>query len=339
MLTKAGAGRHVFPLSIAFGSTLLMVGYRFLIGAGLDAFLANPEDNFAYTALAYQAMQGKILFSDLYTWETHPAAYFNLYYLVLGNLSRLTGLPVITLFVCLGIIASAIVIFFIYHISRIAGFTEGAARWSVVLVAFSSGISVLGYIAGLPVIAGADLRHLDAILFSSFYTSPYQTFAFASQSIVILLILRCEQKPTGARFISLAVAQVWLVLTRPYDWFLLFAGLSGSIAFAGSAWRVRGRILLLLGSLTLPVVGYNYWLSRLPAWSNFAEISLSQQMFRLYWILGYGYILVLALIGCWLTFRNESFRNARWLAVSAVVSILLLVVFNIKQVKLATCGS
>ena len=56
------------------------------------------DDATTYWSWMDQARQGRLSFTDRYTYEDHPRNYVNLLFWVLGSISRVTGLPVVAVY-------------------------------------------------------------------------------------------------------------------------------------------------------------------------------------------------------------------------------------------------
>jgi hypothetical protein len=346
--------RNSFGITIAAASTLLMIGYRFLIHAGIafypasgdtisSGFLYYPEDNFSYAAWAAQAAKGALLFQNPYTLQQHSAVYFNPFFLATGYAARLFHVPVIPVLILTGILASMVGILSVHSICRKMELKEPAARWGTLLAAFSSGISVpayyLGLWLGIPISAGSDLRYMDSILFSTSYALPYQSFTYALQALVILLVVRIERNVSkNFHFLLLGFLQLFAVFARPYEWLLLLSGYATYIALSRNRTRKQVLIAIVLLLATMPGVIYNWWLSHQPVWQDFAKITIGQQKFRLYWLVGYGLITPLAIAGSIAIWKSRQVTSARWIAAAACIAIFLLMVLNIKEVKFASCA-
>jgi hypothetical protein len=347
--------RNSFSLAIGAGATALLVGYRFLIGSGIglhpvsfnelaSGFLYYPEDNFEYAAWAIQSEKGALLFRNLYTLDHHRALYFNPFFLLIGITARIFPVSVIPFLIVIGIFSSIVLIILIAVIFRELRLPERAGRWATLLAAFSSGISVpvyyLGKWIGIDLPVGSDLRYLDSVLFSTFYALPYHSFAFMLQGFLVWLIYRCERDHSTLRdFGILAGAQLLSAFTRPYEWVLVIIGYSLYLGLTGQVkHRKRLRILFTLAAAAAPAVLYNWWLSQQPVWETFAQSSLNQQKFRLYWLFGYGLTIPLTMVGAFVAWKHPGFEKARWFSSTACLVILLLVFFNIREAKLAACG-
>ncbi|MCI0413626.1 hypothetical protein L0222_12605 [bacterium] len=354
-----------FPFIIAISSVLLLIGYRWIIGAKLGLFdlptaseslpsgaLYNAEDIYGYAAWIIQAKQGHFMLSDLYTVEPHGRYYFNIFFLAVGTIARWFSIPSITALFLFGIAGTVILLITIFYAALRFGMPEGAAKWSCILAAFSSGMSgtinLIGQVAGVKTPPGADLRYQDAILFSTFYAYPYHSVSFALLSIVVLLIASYDNRELSGekRFLPvflLSVAVLFMNFTHPYESILLTGAYGVYYALYllrnnKTSSDTRSWILLVLASITVPATIYHWWVSQHPVWDEFAKTTFSWQANRLFWLLGYGLSLPASFIGLWICFKHPEYKRIRWMGVFPLMLFLLLVVFNIKQTKISSGG-
>jgi len=100
----------------------------------------NPDDQNVHLMWARQAMEGKIFFHDLFTTETHPGLFTNLFSLLLGWFCRLTG---ISLHFGYQVFRTLIAIAFLLTAYWLSGFLLSDRRsrlLSLLLIGFSSGL-------------------------------------------------------------------------------------------------------------------------------------------------------------------------------------------------------
>lgn len=86
----------IFALLIVspYGAAAMMGGEHHVFGG----FLLNPLDGNSYLAKMYQGAEGGWRFTLPFTPEPGEGAYIFLFYLFLGHLCRLTGIPLIWMF-------------------------------------------------------------------------------------------------------------------------------------------------------------------------------------------------------------------------------------------------
>jgi len=361
--------RNRFPTAIALISILLLLGHRFFVsGAGLGFGLLGSADevssgiifswmdNLAYASFPAQAsLSGVYTFLNAHTTRLdNPRINVNLVFLLVGKIAGWLNAPPFAILVCLGLVATVVVIFFTYWNTRIAGFSERAARWATIFVAFATGLSVpailLQRFAGLGLASkgGADLQFQDALTFTSFYAYPFHTIAYGLLSIVIFLtlILEDDNLSTLKRCSilgGLAFAAYLLCSTHPYEAVMLLATYSLYLLL-GVLWYRKPfkRGLSTLIALTLgamPATALNYWISQQPVWADDLSLALAGLWHaRTFWIVGYGVVLWLAVIGALLSFRRRYYNKGNWLAIWSLALFFLLIIVNIPQSKVLSGG-
>lgn len=344
-----------FPVLAGSGFVFWLASYHLLLGTKLGfaswnssgpvpvGLLYNPIDNLEYVSWGRQAISGKMLGSIVYTFTPNSSLYFNPFFYSIGVAARFTGLPAISVFNFFGMVGIFIAIVATYHAALEAGLTRAAARWSVSILALASGLSAASAVVcwALGVNAqpwrGADTRYLEAFSGSTFIAYPYHTFCVALTALAVYLVLHCLRDTTHLywRYISLAATVLLLGLSHPYEAPVLVAMfLSFSILSNRTMWRRKTGVTLTLLIAVTPAVGYGYWLSRHPLWNHFAKAALQFHPSRLAWIIGFGALIPLMIVGSVEIFRNRAMDNARWLVLWAAVVLGLLVIFDVSFAKI-----
>jgi hypothetical protein len=119
--------------------------------------------------------------------------------------------------------------------------------------------------------------------------------------------------------------------------YLLYA-MAAAVRNDGCTWR-RGAIALTLLVPTLVGGAYGYWLAHSsPVWTNFVRSALSIQYSRLAWLVGYGLISPIALVGVVRSIFDARTGKARWMASWVLLLFLLLFVVNVKFTKVCNGG-
>lgn len=354
-------GGKAFALCVAMSVVLLLIVFRLLTGAGFgfqdaavrpdgmfsSGFLFNLYDNLQYVSFAEQARHGSWLFSDLYTTERHAAIYLNPYFLLVGRISRATGVPVTAIMIFAGMIGVAVVVLVSFHTAIRLGFPESAAKWSCLFVAYASGIFsfvwLLHHLFGTELLFGADVAYQDAILFSNFFAYPYHTVSLALMALLIWFIVSYHRENVVHKrcvLFLIPVLTMFLGLTRPYEIVMLVASYCFFVmiilARDKSAFGASLTIPLLLVVGEAPVVVYHSWMSQQPVWNFLASSGLNFPAPPVTWLVGYGTMLPLSLAGGWLCLRNSKYFNGLWFAIWVCLIVLLLIVLRIPQTKVCS---
>jgi hypothetical protein len=365
-LTRSRSSR-VFVLLLVVGVLIAVIGFHFAIGAGLGLSLSprpdgmlptgiayNAADNLSYASWAQQARYTSPINSNLYTTEPHPAAYFNAFFSTLGLLARWSDKPMMGLLNVAGLVGATIAIVAVYQMALLMGLTESAARWSMLFFLTMPGLSYVvryGYAlfntAQAPNL-GADVTYLDAFAASAFLLYPYHAFSIGWLAVVVWLavVLESRVSVSGRRtpwFLLLGMLTLLLNFVHPYEApmavlsYLAYVGMG--IARNEPHGPRRIVIALTLAVPTLAGGAYNYWLVRSsPVWDHFARSSLSMPYSRSEWLIGYGLLLPIALVGVVASLSDKHIAKARWMACWTVLLVLLLIVANVKVSKVCMGG-
>jgi len=316
------------------------LGYGFAPqGWDFGGFIINAEDSNTYLAAMQQGAQGAWRFRLLYTSEDHPRALLYLFYLLLGHLSALTGLPLILTYhlarLFCGLALLVVAYFFLAYFIR-----RQAVRWiAYLLVCFSSG---LGWLVLLirPTPPGGispiDFWLMDAYTFFTILLVPHFCLGVALLLLVFVFMLDYFHR-VRLRPLVMAVIAAWsLAVINPY--LLLIAG----CVLAGY-WLLllclRRRLpldeakgLVALGCSLIPPLSYYYWVMTsdpvMRAFSN-QDITMSPPPF--FYILGYGLVFLLAIGGFIYISKQRRERElflSTWLV---VVAIMLYFPFKVQR--------
>jgi hypothetical protein len=301
--------------------------------AVFGGFLINPTDGFSYLAKMRQGLEGSWLFRLPYTAESGGGAFAFVYFLLLGHLAGWLGAPLLVLFHGARVIAALIMFAMAFGFYEVV-LPDRRARWlAFLLTLFCSGVGWLGLPAGL---FATDLWMPESIPFLSAYANAH--FPLASACILggAMAISRTDWSVSRR---SLACVVCGFVLGAVLPFLVL-----GLAAFLGvwNAWEIgreRGlrdwKILwrkhrddLIPSGAFISAAGpwivYDFWLIRthsaLAAW-NAQNQTPSPAPFD--YLLGFGLVLLLAVIGAILT-RPDQGRKGRMLLSWVIVTGLLL---------------
>lgn len=214
---------------------------------------SNSGDHGIYFSQMEQAASGKLLFYNLYTSESHDPIIFNPVWLVLGLLSRLTGISVPIMFHLCRLL---LIPFFAFTAWKFASllFAERRARTiSFALIMFAGGW--WGYAAA------TDASPYHAMLFS-----PHLILSSSALLWVFMLFLQAMRKGLHSNAIAAGVVACLLILFHPYQastiaLVLVLFGLWGVFSRKASLVRVVSAVGWV-GLLSFPAVAYYVWLFR-----------------------------------------------------------------------------
>jgi len=314
-----------------------------------SGFLVRPDDHFSYASWAEQARKGSYFFSDMFTTDDHDALFFNPYFVLIGVASRALGTAVITTLILGGMIGMAITLFASFYISLSLHFPARAARWGTLFVGFASGFStfiyVLHYFFQTKLTWGADVAYQDAILFSTFIAFPYQAASVALMVLVIYCIRACEQRKIASNYytlILLSFLSTVTILTHPYEMVMLLSSYSLFVMImqirGDRASTRRWPILLLVTIAIIPAIVYHCWLIQQPVWNSFGLHSLDNARTRLSWLIGYGTMLPLSIVGACYCWYNDTYSDGLWFGAWVCLLVVLLIILAIPQTKVCSGG-
>jgi hypothetical protein len=298
----------------ALGSAALIILTSIPYGLGwlmetpdhaFSGFFVAIEDGNNYLAAMYQGAAGRWLFHNPYTPEPHAGLFANFIYLVLGKLAHLSNLPMVLVLHLARAAAIPLLLLALYRF--VAHFTPWHAvrRLSWFLVAFGGGLGWLWVLAGGTFAPGAmptDLWVPDASAFLTMLTFPHLVLAQASILWLAISGLRFLRHPNGRDGFSVALSAMLLSLIHPYSPPILIGLLT--LYWAWQGWRSRTfawKPLLRLGvasSPSLPFLVHALFVFHAdPILRSWQEQNLVRSPHPLFYLLGFGLLCPLALVG------------------------------------------
>jgi hypothetical protein len=281
-------------------------------GTVFTGFLLNPLDGFSYLSKIKQGADGSWLFSLPYAAEPGPGTFLYVYHLFLGHLSRWTGISTIVVFHAVRVIAAGLMFLLVFVLFQVALPERGPRRSALLLTLFGSGLGWLA--APLCNLQTSDLVIPESIPFLIAFGNAHFPLAAAALLGGILLLLLMQDRPVLRLALSLLCGTI-IGAVLPFSALSLFAvGFTWNVWEAILHYRTNGANAFkqwALPNLT-PILGlvvgaapwllYDFWVSRahpvVSAW-NLQNQTLSP--LPLSYILGYGLILILAVVGIWRT--------------------------------------
>jgi len=298
-----------------------------------------PVDYNVYYSYVEQVKAGQYFFRDLYTNETQPYSYFNIFWLIVGLLAKFLNLSSILAFHLTRIILAVVFIFVIWKIIIYFIKDQLWQKISLVFILFSSGVG--GYLS--PILEKLLPRSLDFYQYNpvdvwvpeaNTFLILYQTPHFIASLIFMLLIFYFTLR----------------VLAEDKTQFSIFAGLSALILFQFHPFYIVTifgilmcyslvtilyklvdikktiKHLFILGVFSSPSIFYYFWLMKydwLTQERARQNLTISPNFFAI--IIGYGFIFFLALLGLYFFYKKRSYDNKNiFLTVWFVVQTLLI---------------
>ena len=298
-------------------------------------FLSNPEDGNAYLAKMQQGLRGDWSYHLPYTAEPHEGEFLFTYYLALGHVARWTDLSLILVFHLARAVGGLILLLALYY--AVACFFHDILqrRFAFTITALGSG---LGWLAALLGELTVDLWVPEGYIFYSLFVNPHFPLAIA----LMLFLILWSVTPWGTaradwrRLIGLALATAAIGIVQPLG--LLPVGVV-LLVYALVLWAQKHRLPwreivsgAVIGAVGLPFALNAYLAStRNPAFAAWSAQNQTPSPPPWDYVVGYGVILALALIGLWAAIRRR--RDSDWLLTvwTVCTAVLLYVPFSLQR--------
>lgn len=330
---KSAVGWIIAALTLSLIPTILAYSTA-PSGTVFTGFLLNPLDGFSYLAKMKQGADGSWLFSLPYATEPGPGTFLFVYHLLLGHLSRWTGISMIAVFHAVRVIAAGVMFLLVYVLFQATLPESGSRRSALLLTIFGSGLGWLA--APLFDLQPSDLMIPESIPFLVAYGNPHFPVAAAALLGGILVILLLQDRP-GLRLALALLCGTIIGAVLPFSALSLFAaGFTWYLWEAIRYFRRNGsRAIKQWALLNLtPILGlvagaapwllYDFWISQahpvISAW-NLQNQTLSPP--PLNYLFGYGLVLILAVIGIWRT-KPAQTKEGRLLLSWLLTGVILL---------------
>ncbi|MBU1037116.1 hypothetical protein KKF32_03705 [Patescibacteria group bacterium] len=292
-------------------------------------------DKMVYFSQIEEAMQGHLLFHNLYTSEAAVAKIFSPVWLVLGWLTAITGLSKVFIFHFARILLGAVFLYFIYlFISRFFN----KIKWKKVCffaICLGSGLGV--FTLNKPWSAenmyntfGTDMWVSEGNTFLTLYHSPL----FILSQIFILFIfwwlIERLNKTNWLSVIFISFITLFLGIFHPYDLIIIYTVvgcwfLVNCLKQKKISWKQFSKLAVIFVVSSLAIL-YFLWLkftdSSFAVWAV-QNITLSPRFFN--YAVGYGLIFIFYLFGIYKAVKSQN-NYWRFLGIWSIVGWFLLFV-------------
>jgi hypothetical protein len=315
------------PYLIAWAAT--PPGYQF------GGILVNPFDGNSYLAKMRQGWVGMWQFHLTYTPEPHQGAHIYLFYLVLGHIARLLGVPLILVYHSARVLAGlALLIAVFVFLTRFSD-DRREQRLAFWLAGTSAGLGWLG--AGLGAFP-IDLWVPEAFVFYSLVSNPHFPLAIA---LMLTLVASVVWPASGIwRWLMPGLAALGLALVQPFALAVVYATVAVYVLlrrWLDKSWPLSGLIAATsIAAFSAPVLLYDYWVyTTNPVLAAWAAQNLTPAPPVVDLILGFGLVGLLAILGMAILVRARD-RNGTVLVAWGVVTLVLVYVPFALQRRLLT---
>jgi hypothetical protein len=330
------------------GMILLLTSLPYLYGALLSTpanqfggFVFGVEDGNSYLAKMRLGAAGAWQFHLFYTSEPHAGAYLFLFHLLLGKLGRFTGLSLILAYHLARLACGLFLLVTVYRFAAFFTAQRQVRRLAFWLVALGSGLGwlvlLLGFLdrLGLPL----DFYSPEAFAFHALFNLPHLALAEALLLWAVLFLwVGWERRQAryavlaGLALLGMAVIAVFYtaiaMAAMGAGW--LLRGWRGKQA-AGQRWAEGGLAALAL-AMTMPVLLYNVFVfTTNPVFRAWAAQNLVLSPSPVHYLLAFGLLAVLAVLGARAEWRRGSERSLLLIGWCAVVPLLVYTPFNLQR--------
>lgn len=293
-------------------------------GAKFVGFTYNIDDACVYSSWIRQIANGSFFIRNQYTTEPQTALQFNLFFIVLGLISRFLHLSPAAVLHLSRIVLGFGLLFVIYKFAK-RFLDDRMERLLIIpIVGLSSGLGWL--MRGMQGHSGSvDLWQPEAITFLSLYLNPL--FLIGMILMVASLHFLYRMKDTGS-WRDAVLAGIMLLLlgnVHTYDVLTVGAVWSAYLVFdciktRSIKWRTVG-LSIVSAVIAIPSVAYQVYLyTHVDVFRQRVESAAPSPAIWAY-LLGYGLLLVLAIIGGWLSVKKK--RDTALLYIWAIVGFAI----------------
>lgn len=307
-------------------------------------FVNNPDDHCVYLAWMRQAEQGQFFFRNLFTGDPQRGMTVNLFFWLLGQFGRLTHLPLALVDHLARFGFGALLLVLVYSLAALLTEDLLSRRAALGFAALSAGLGWLMWPPPPP----ADLFEFpvdtwqpEAVTFLSLYANALFCVSMAAMVGLFLCLLLAQRTGKDHYVVSAGLLGFLLGNFHSYDVITVAAVWTAYLVATALTTRrlplLELRQAVIAGVIALPSVLYQYYLLRTdPVFQARAAVPTPSPN-PVYYLLGYGMLVPLAVLGTRHLMRSPSAprSEALFLPVWAVVGLGVIYVPAAFQRKLA----
>ena len=282
----------------AVGYATAPTGYHFL------GFTGNMDDACVYLSWMRQAADGHFFLRNLFTTEPQSGRGFNLLFLALGTLARLTHLSLVAVFHLARILSGIGLLLAVYGMSGLWLKDLRSRRIGFLIVGLSAGI---GWVfKGENMFTSVDTWQPEAITFLSVLRSPL--FSFPTLLMVGSLYFLLRYRQTGALRHAVYAGLILLILANVHTYDLITLGIAWAMYCVYRLAKKDFRPIiggLTAAAIAAPLAAYQLYFYEIdPVFRLRAAVPTLSP--AIYWYAaGYGLLIPLALYGIWRATRER----------------------------------
>ena len=315
---------------------IVLITLPYLIAAQMNSadsvfggFLINPTDGHSYLAKMQQGFRGEWRFVLPYTAEAGNGAYLFLFYILLGHIGRILGLPLIFIFHGTRIIGAIFLLFVLFEFNKKIFIKDEYQNLGFALAVLGSGLGWIAIFAGM---FTSDFWVAEAYPFLSMYTNPHFTIGLA----VMVLALMPDRSQSGIGNLLLGLI---LGIIQPFAVVIVIIVRSGCILVnllsKGKTLKISPRDINLLQVISFALGGgiiliYQYWsVLADPVLSLWNDQNITESPGIADLLFALSPALILAGFGIKTAWKNEQGKGLVLWAITSLV--LVLVPWNLQR--------
>lgn len=295
--------------------------------------LFNPDDQNVHLAWAKGAAQGHLFSRDYFTTENlsdhSRPLFFNALTALIGLLSKISTLSVVTIYHILRLIFAACALKWFHDLCAQWTSSPRVRLTAVALAAFAGGAGWLQTLlpqVGVQVLAARNFVDRPGVAFPmmpeawgffSAFVFPLNIAAIALLCLTLSRLLRFQKQRARRDLIIAALAAFFLSNIHTYDALPLIALIIGATWWQRANWKSAAVVII---AASLPVF---YQLRVFAGSEEFRLKALTPTSAPPFWdlALSYGFLLLLALVGAWQLRRDN---QARWPLLWIVITFAII---------------
>jgi len=302
--------------------------------------LLDRSDYHSHLAKMWQGYRGQWRYRLLFTPEEHRGVYLQTFYVALGHLARLLGWRLPLTYQVARVVCSFLMLLTVYRFIALFVTPVLTRRVAFLLATAASGLGWFTEVVAPTPPSGVspmDFWLLDGFTYLAMLTSPHFCAAIGLLLAIFLLVVRCPEGPslvegTGALLASLALGLIHPYMLLLADLLPVLYWVVDGVCTRRVAWRGLATAVAM-GMAQLFLIFYDLWVFRtqqvFAGWSV-QNVTLSPP--PPIYLLGYGLLLVLAIVGGVAQTRRQGARVLNFpLLWIGLVMVLVYLPWNLQR--------